>query len=138
MAQYLVEQCDRQVPLDLSSLVRVPHVGPYAARAVLSFGHRHAAAVVDSNVQRVLGRLFRRRLGPAPKLVHVQDLADAILPNDAHREFNWAVLDLGGTVCRYDRPNCGVCPLVGSCEYVEQQVRDNEGKAAEAPAPDQC
>ena len=125
MAQYLLEQCGGRVPVDLASLIRVPHVGPYAARAVLSFGYRYAAAVVDSNVQRVLGRLFRRRLGPTPTLSDVQALADAILPNASHREFNWALLDLGATVCRYDSPRCAVCPLARFCDYAAGQNRDN-------------
>ena len=126
MAHYLIAQCGSQVPLDLEALLQVPHVGPYAARAVVSFGHRQPAAVVDSNVQRVLGRLFRRRLGLAPSLSSVQALADAILPNDSHRDFNWALLDLGATVCRYDKPRCNVCPLVAPCSYVKRHARHTD------------
>lgn len=129
MARYLTEQWGGDVPLDLASLLRAPHVGPYAARAVLSFGHRRAAAVVDSNVLRVFGRLFRNRLGSAPPLADVQALADAVLPKDSHREFNWALLDLGATVCRYDRPRCGACPLERFCSHAAQQrSRDSAGR----------
>lgn len=123
MAQYLIVRCGGQVPLDLEALLQVPHVGPYAARAVVSFAYGQPAAVVDSNVQRVLGRLFRRRLGSAPTLSRVQALADAVLPKESHREFNWALLDLGATVCRYDRPRCSICPLVDLCSYAKRRVR---------------
>ena len=134
MAHYFTEQCGGHLPSDLASLLRAPHVGPYAARAVLSFGHRRAAAVVDSNVQRVFGRLFRDSLGPAPALQDVQAIADTVLPEDGHREFNWALLDLGATVCRYDRPRCSACPLERLCSHAGQQrARDNTGRAAGAP-----
>ena len=117
IAEYFTEQVGGHIPSDLASLLRAPHVGPYAARAVLSFGYRLPAAVVDSNVRRVYGRLFRDRLGPTPSLLHIQALADAVLPRDSHREFNWALLDLGATVCRYDKPRCGVCPLERLCSH---------------------
>ena len=66
LAEYLVVKHKGQVPRGLPDLVKVPHLGPYSARAILSFGHGIPAAIVDSNVQRVLGRLYRQRLGEAP------------------------------------------------------------------------
>ena len=136
MVNYLTEQSGGHLPSDLASLLQVPHVGPYAARAMLSFGYRRAAAVVDSNVQRVFGRLFRDRLGPAPALPDVQSLADGVLPEDSHREFNWALLDLGATICRYDRPRCSVCPLERLCNHAGQQrAKDDTGKSAGALPP---
>ena len=104
MAEYLVVKHKGQVPRGLPDLVKVPHLGPYSARAILSFGHGIPAAIVDSNVQRVLGRLYRQRLGEAPSLSDTQVLADLVLDPEHHQAFNWALLDLGATVCRYDVP----------------------------------
>ena len=117
MVDYLEREHDGQIPNDLASLERVPHLGPYSARAVLSFAHRQPAAIVDSNVMRVLGRLYRGRLGKSPTTADVQVLANAILPEESHRDFNLALLDLGATVCRYDTPRCNVCPLTKFCDY---------------------
>ena len=117
MARFLVNQHDSIVPDDLDKLLEVPHIGEYAARAVMSFSHGRPAAVVDSNVVRVYGRLFARTLGSNPKLDQVQELADSVLPKRDHKGFNWAVLDLGALVCRYDRPRCGICPLAAVCDF---------------------
>ncbi len=117
MAAHLREQHAGAVPDDLARLSRVPHVGPYTARAVLSFAYGRPAAVVDSNVSRVLGRLFREELGIDPSLSAVQEVADRLLPRREHKAFNWALLDLAALVCRYDRPQCQVCPLVGLCDH---------------------
>ena len=116
LAEYLTVEHDGQVPGTLPNLLKVPHLGPYSARAIMSFGHGVPAAIVDSNVQRVLGRLYRYRLGEAPSVADTQALADLVLDPERHQAFNWALLDLGATVCRYDVPRCSSCPLAGSCD----------------------
>ena len=117
MAEYLIRVHCGKIPDNLLDLVKVPHLGPYSARAVLSFGHGEPAAVVDSNVQRIFGRLYRGSLGDRPPLSAVQEVADLLLDTAEHRQFNWALLDLGALVCRYDRPRCSDCPLAGLCDY---------------------
>ena len=117
MARYLMKEHSGQVPDTLNDLLKVPHLGPYSARAVLSFGHDYPVAIVDTNVRRVLGRLYKHRLGEKPSVSTVQALADALLNPQNHRVFNWAWLDLGATVCRYDIPRCQACPLSDVCDY---------------------
>ena len=120
MARYLLEQHGGQVPGNLQDLQKVPHLGPYASRAVLSFAVGTPAAIVDSNVSRVFGRLFQNRLGTSPTQRAIQDLADVVVDPVEHRTFNLAVLDLGAVVCRYDRPRCPDCPLAHLCDYAAQ------------------
>ena len=117
MAQFLVTEYEGLVPRDIDALSRIPQVGPYAARALVSFGHGFPAAVVDSNVVRVLSRLFRERLTPAETLEKYQEIADVLLDKANHQKFNWALLDLGSLVCRYDMPKCHECPLARYCEH---------------------
>ena len=117
MATFLVNRYNGIVPLNLIELLEIPHVGAYAARAVRSFGHNKPAAVVDSNVMRVFGRVFLQTLGSNPSLAQFQELVDKVLPKGKHKEFNWGVLDLGALVCRYGRPKCHICPLMPICDY---------------------
>lgn len=119
MAEFLVVHHRGEVPSGLEELLEVPQVGDYTARAVLSFGFDQPTAIVDSNVQRVLGRLCLLSLGPAQKLNDFQQIADRLLPERDHKLFNWGLLDLGALICRYDRPRCGSCPLMSKCDYPE-------------------
>ena len=116
MAEYLVGEHEGRVPDSRTELEKVPHLGPYSSRAVLSFGHGCPAAIVHSNVVRVLGRVYRRRLGKSPSLSPTQALADLLVDAEHHQTFNWALLDLGAMVCRYGTPLCGECPLAGFCD----------------------
>jgi len=116
-AKHIVSRFGGDIPAALTLLLKVPNVGAYTARAILSFAHGKPAAVVDSNVVRVLGRIVfgQRQVGHR---LEFQQAADVLLPRGAHREFNWAMLDLGALVCRYDVPRCGECPLRRLCSYI--------------------
>lgn len=116
LADHVQDEFDGELPRSVVLLEAIPHAGPYAARAVTSFAHNAKAAVVDSNVIRVLGRLFANTLAGSTSLAAYQEVADALVPVRLHRLFNYALLDLGAMVCRYDRPRCGECPLSPVCD----------------------
>ncbi len=116
MAEHVQLTLGGELPREVESLEGIPHAGPYAARAVSSFAYGVKAAVVDSNVERIFKRVFRHSLPDRPRASTVQQIADALIPHRAHRLFNYALLDLGATVCRYVRPRCCECPLAGLCD----------------------
>ncbi len=116
LAEYLITQCHGEVPRSLEELLKIPCLGEYASRAILSFGCGIPVAVVDANVGRVFSRLFSRSVAGRFDFHITQTLADNSLPKGCHREFNFAMLDLGATVCRYDSPRCDKCPLKAICD----------------------
>jgi A/G-specific adenine glycosylase len=112
-AQVVRDEHGGAVPADLPSLLRLPGVGPYTARAVLAFAHEVDAAVVDTNVGRVLARRAGHRLTPAV----AQRLADDWLPPGRSWEWNQTLLDLGAIVCRPAAPECSGCPVRPGCNW---------------------
>jgi A/G-specific adenine glycosylase len=117
LARHVVEASDGNLPRDRRQLEGLPHVGPYAAAAICSFALDEPAAIVDSNVARIIQRVFGDSLpSPTPPKL-LQALADELLPLEDHRAFNLALLDLGALVCRYTRPKCSTCPVVTCCDF---------------------
>lgn len=100
-------------PRDLAGLLALPGIGPYTARAVLTFAFEHDVAVVDTNIARVHARVAGRRLTPK----EVQAAADEALVHGASWAFNQSLMDLGATLCRPTLPGCGECPLVPTCVW---------------------
>lgn len=100
-------------PDDLPGLLALPGVGPYTARAVLAFAFESDAAVVDTNIARVLARLVGERLTPR----RVQALADELCPAGDAWIWNQCLMDLGAVLCRPTRPGCGECPLSAVCAW---------------------
>jgi A/G-specific adenine glycosylase len=102
------------IPADETSLLALPGVGPYTARAVLSFAFEADVATVDTNVVRVLARCVA---GAGLTLRDAQRLADDLLPAGRSWGFNQTMFDLGATVCTAARPACGLCPLRRQCQW---------------------
>jgi A/G-specific adenine glycosylase len=101
------------VPDDVETLLTLPGVGGYTARAVACFAYQKPVPVVDTNVRRVVARVLHGRADAAAPSA-ARDHADvaALLPKDerAH-QFSAALMELGATVCTARSPRCGLCPL---------------------------
>lgn len=99
------------LPDRLESLTELPGVGPYAAAAYLSFHRGVRAVIIDSNVVRLLGRVFGFETdAETRRKVWLMALADKLTPARSFRAYNYAVLDLSMTICR-PSPICSRCPL---------------------------
>jgi len=106
-----------RLPDDGRTLQTFRGIGRYTAGAILSFAYGRDAAVLDTNVRRVLGRVFLgpRRLGRARGPRVFWDLAEALVPAGRAYDFNQALMDFGATWCTPRTPRCGACPMRGFC-----------------------
>jgi len=110
-ATVIAGQFDDVVPSDVETLLTLPGIGAYTARAVACFAYRQRVPVVDTNVRRVVARAVH---GIADAAASPRDLidVDALFPNDAEApRFSVALMELGATVCTARAPRCGLCPL---------------------------
>ena len=113
----LVARYSGSVPADLDALRALPGIGRYTAGAMLSFAFGRDAAVLDTNVRRVLGRVFfgPRRLGRLRGEARLWDLAESLVPAGRGYDFNQALMDFGATWCTPRRPRCAPCPMRRFC-----------------------
>jgi A/G-specific adenine glycosylase len=109
---------ERGWPEDLTAL---PGVGAYTAAAVASFAWGAQAAAVDTNVRRVIWRHDGAEHAPRALAARAAEL----LPAGHAAPFNQAMMELGATVCRPRRPECGGCPVRAGCA--------SEGRVPAAP-----
>ncbi len=105
-------------PEVFEEVAALPGVGRYTAGAILCFAFGKPAPILDTNVQRVLERVFVRR--PAARASAVQKrlwrLAAEVLPRGVESWIiNQAMMDLGATVCTARNPRCSQCCLRPLC-----------------------
>src|SRR6476646_7118267 len=106
-----------ELPSDHETLLSFKGIGAYTAGAIRSFAFRQRAAIVDTNVARVLFRVFVG--GGDPKAhamkAHLWEVSRAVLPHRHVFDFNQALMDFGATVCSARKPLCLLCPLSSKC-----------------------
>jgi len=128
LAQQICEKYDGYIPRDFKSLISLFGVGDYIARAVLCFAFGQDVPVVDTNVARILYRLFELS-GPMPanpaRKRSLIELAGSLVPTGQSREFNLAMLDLGALVCKTSAPECALCPIASVCELGVSVIEEN-------------
>ena len=104
-------------PRSERELRRLPGVGAYTAAAVASISFGEPVAVLDGNVERVVGRLIALSADPKRKQARLKLLAKAteLLDRGAPGDSNQALMEIGATVCSPLRPRCSECPLGRDC-----------------------
>ncbi|MFU8841459.1 MAG: A/G-specific adenine glycosylase [Nitriliruptoraceae bacterium] len=113
-AEVVVAEHGGRLPDRLDDLLALPGVGPYTARAVLTFAFQRDHGVVDTNAARFLARAAS---GHRLTARAAQQLADELVPLGHGWAWNQAVLDLGSQVCTKRAPRCGACPIRSSCAW---------------------
>jgi A/G-specific adenine glycosylase len=113
---YIVNEFGGKIPKDTNMLLSIPYVGPYTAAAILSLGYGIRAPMVDSNVERIIKRMFKSVMPNHSILRLTREVANILLPDDKHDTFNLAFLDLGGIICTFREAYCERCPLQEKCD----------------------
>ena len=113
--------CAREVaarggfPEDEAELRELPGLGAYTAAAIAAIAFGRRAVVVDTNVARVVARLFSIARPVAEAKAEIRALVERITPKERAGDFAQAMMDLGATICRSKAPRCGECPLRPDC-----------------------
>lgn len=96
---------------------------PYLLNAIRCFAFGKNVPVFDINVRRILERVFSIDFGAdAHKAKRSWEIASLLVPDDSPKQYNWAMLDLGRSVCTAKRPKCRICPLNDICEFALQAI----------------
>jgi A/G-specific adenine glycosylase len=116
MAKEIKNKFNGKIPFEKSDLIALPGIGDYIASAVRCFAFDQPDAVIDTNVMRVITRLFdvpfrdslRRNSG-------FRSLAQVMVDKDQPRLYNLGMLDLAFLVCKPKVPDCPNCPVKDFC-----------------------
>ncbi|MEO5936829.1 MAG: A/G-specific adenine glycosylase [Terriglobales bacterium] len=110
-AQQIVAEHAGVFPQTAAALRELPGIGRYTAAAIASIAYDEPQAVVDGNVERVVGRIAGRALPQNAIWDFGQEVISQLHPGD----FNQAMMELGAMVCTPKAPACGECPVRSFC-----------------------
>src|SRR5579884_3166800 len=152
IARQVIAEYGGRIPDTIDDLLKLKGIGRYTAGAIACFAYHKQVATVDTNIYRVLHRVFLGLEYPEPKLSTEKMFlfAEQVLPPDQAYDWNQALMDVGATICTSANPQCGRCPLQESCAAYQEMSQHSlfpdgsvlrqlrkvaEKKAAYAPQP---
>jgi A/G-specific adenine glycosylase len=117
IARESVERYGGRLPSDEETLLSFKGIGAYTAGAIRSFAFGQRAAILDTNVARVIFRIF---IGKGDIKAHAMrrqlwTLSETLIPRKHVFDFNQALMDFGATVCVARKPRCHTCPMTKLC-----------------------
>jgi A/G-specific adenine glycosylase len=111
IAQHVVTELNGELPNMFRQLLALPGVGRYTAGAILSFAFHQDAPIVDTNVRRLIQRIFGVHQNPKGVALERRtwQLAETLIPHGKAFIFNQALIDFGALVCTARKPACPTC-----------------------------
>jgi len=131
--EYMLKNYDGKIPADRNLLLAIPGIGNYIAAAIRIFGYGIPDVIIDTNVVRVLCRLYGLQPdGETRRKKYFIELAGTHLPQKSFVEYSYGILDFAAEVCRPHRPGCNMCELNFLCDYhIESKNLKNRKKQIE-------
>ncbi len=116
-AGMVIEKYSGRIPNSEDELISLPGVGRYMANSVLCFAFGKEAPLLDTNIVRILERVFAIKSSKARARTDEKlwDFVRKITPPGKSREVNLALLDHGALVCTAKNPKCSACPFNKIC-----------------------
>lgn len=116
-ARYVSSELGGVFPSTVPELMKLPGIGPYTAGAIACFAFEQDAAFLDTNMRRVLHRVFVGVDAPKPTAndAELTKIAAEVMPPGDGWRWNQALIEFGALQCTARKPACIVCPLQGEC-----------------------
>jgi A/G-specific adenine glycosylase len=111
----ILDEFGGTLPREREKLLELPGVGEYIADAVLYSAWGVRVVAVDSNVRRVVGRIFGVEPDANANDGSIRELAQRLLGRSKPAWFNRALLDLAALICTVKNPKCRRCPVSRFC-----------------------
>lgn len=112
-------------PRTTDDLQHLPGIGRYTAGAMVSFAYKQPAPILDTNVSRVLRRVFGVRGDPKRAVTQKKlwRLTETLIPTGKVWEFNQGLMDFGATICTARAPQCPTCVMREMCQRIRTKDR---------------
>jgi len=113
-----MERYEGKIPSEEDELLSMKGIGRYTAGAIRSFAFQQDAAILDTNVIRVLHRIFIGNGDSKKQKALLWLLSEKLIPKGKGYDFNQALMDFGSMVCTARKPFCLLCPMRDICKTV--------------------
>jgi A/G-specific adenine glycosylase len=106
------------IPETWQELIQFPGMGPYISAATACFAFGQEVTIIDANVLRVYQRIYASDLEDGTvTLGYLIEAHPLYAPS--YDEWNYAIIDFGGLVCKARGAKHDLCPLTDVCDHFQ-------------------
>jgi A/G-specific adenine glycosylase len=139
LARAVVESHGGMLPSEPRALRLLPGIGSYTAAAIAAFAFNEDDAPQDTNIRRIVHRLYFGIEHPRrASSRELDERARALVPAGRAHDWSSAMMDLGSAICTARAPKCLLCPLRADCAAAPvnaAQLQSARIAAAKPPSP---
>ncbi|MGD9910426.1 MAG: A/G-specific adenine glycosylase [Candidatus Izemoplasmatales bacterium] len=125
-AKMVMEKHQGVIPDDYALLIKLPGIGEYTSKAILSIAFNQKAVAVDGNVLRVFTRYYGiyNDVSLDKTKTVIEEKVLNIFPSHSQSDFMQALMEIGALICVPNAdPQCLICPLQKECyAYKHRQI----------------
>lgn len=117
-AKMVMEKYQGVIPDNYPDLIKLPGIGEYTSKAILSIAFNQKAVAVDGNVLRVFTRYYGiyEDISLDKTKAFVEERVLGLFPNHSQSDFMQALMEIGALICiPSTEPLCTSCPLKNEC-----------------------
>ena len=114
-AKFLVTKFQSRIPNDINSLKKLPGVGDYTSKAILSLEFNEKVIPIDGNIERLLKRIFFLRTIKEIDKENLINKSRLLGYSNRQRDYVQSLMELGSLICKPKQPLCNLCPINSLC-----------------------
>ena len=116
IANQIITEYNGKIPDSLELLLNIKYIGQYSAGAILTLAFDKKMPMVDSNISRIIGRIFYNLIPEKHSQKKDREIMEILLPEKDFDIFFLSMLDLSAKICSYRFTRCLCCPLNQLCD----------------------
>lgn len=113
-----------EVPINSEKLLSIEGIGQYIAGATVCFANNEPVTLIDTNIVRVVGRVWGLELsGEARRRKSVIEVIAGACDPEFPRDYYYSMIDFAHQVCKPRNPDCKSCPLLDlPCQFGQKYI----------------
>ena len=116
-ARYIIENCDKKIPDDIESLIKIPGVGRKSANCVVGTIYNKCAIIVDTHFLRCSNRLGFTKTKDVKK---IEEYYKKNLESEKCFRFSMSLNYFARSICKARGAKCEECFLKSYCKGVKK------------------
>jgi len=105
-----------KIPKDYNTLITLPGVGDYTAKAILGIAYNYSVMPLDVNIERIIVRLYGIKTPINLSKIKIKSLALNYHSLNQASDLIQSFMDYGSTICLPRNPKCQECLISKFCK----------------------